>query len=109
MKQGRLERVYEGGLLLIVFLIVLHAPISVGVGHIFPQLATPIKAWKELLMGLLAVLAVISISRHQLWRQLLQSRLVQLALGFCLLHGLLAVASYHSIAMTAAGMLIDLR
>lgn len=109
MKRLGLEEVYEWGLLWVLFVIVLHAPLSVGLGQLFPDYAAPIKAWKEVLFALLAVIGAVVVTRRQLWRPILSSRLVQLALGFMILHGVLAVFTFHNLAMTLAGLLIDLR
>ena len=109
MKRFGLIGVYEWGLYAVLFLIVLHAPVIVGLGSLLPDFATPIKAWKELALGVLAILAVIMATRRGLWRQLSKSRLLQLCLGFIVLHLVLALALGGEVSSVVVGLIIDLR
>lgn len=109
MKRLGLIGVYEWGLHAVLFLIVLHAPIVVGLGSLLPDFATPIKAWKEFALMALAILAVIIATRRGLWQQLSKSRLLQLCLGFIVLHLVLALALGGEVNSIAAGLIIDLR
>ena len=53
------------GLLLVIFGgIVLHAPLTVGFGVLFPEIDVLVKAWKELLM-----VPAVLLGLHIIWRQ----------------------------------------
>ena len=64
-----LGRVYVGILLAIFGGIVLHAPISVGFGVLFPDYDLIVKSWKEILMGIALVFAVYLVARRKAWAQ----------------------------------------
>jgi len=109
MKISRLEKIYAGIIGVIFAGIVLHAPISVGLGALFPKYDLLIKSWKELLMLLLVPLAIYIVSRRQLWRELTGDWIFRLVVAYAALHLLLTVALFHGGAVTAAGLAIDLR
>lgn len=109
MKRLGLLGVYEAGLLAVLLLIVLHAPLSVAFGMVLPEFETLIKAWKEILLTLLALIAVVLVIRRGIWTALLRDRLVQLALGFIVLHLVLAVLLSGDLRSIVAGLMIDLR
>jgi hypothetical protein len=109
MNRLRLSVVYEWGLLAVLLLIVVHAPISVGFGHLLPQYTDVIKAWKEIVLGLLSIVAIILITRHKLWHTVLRNKLMLLSLLFIDIHLLLAALLFKDPAMTVAGLFIDLR
>ena len=94
---------------MIFFGIVLHAPISVALGSAFPDYALLVKAWKELLMLVLGIPALILVTRHKLWPTLWQSTLVRLMTVYVLLLLVLAFFSGHGTLATVAGLMIDLR
>src|SRR5689334_5716106 len=108
MKRLSLEGVYEYGVLGVLLLIVIHAPISVGLGVMLPQYAEIIKAWKEILMALLSCIAILLIWRHHLWHRMVQSKVITVAAVFILLHILVALVSFHDASVTVAGLMIDL-
>ena len=66
MKPGWVERVLVAILLVIAALIVVHAPLTVWAGTVWPQYADIIKAWKELLMGIAFVLFRLSETTREL-------------------------------------------
>ena len=109
MKQSRLEKLYIAFLLGIFGGIVLHAPLSVGLGTLLPSYQLLIKSWKEILMLLLVPLAAYIITRRSLWRALLDDWISRLIIAYVGLHLLLTVTLWHGFAATAAGLLIDLR
>lgn len=109
MKRIGLLGVYEWGLLAVVFLVVLHAPFSVGIGNVLPDYALALKAWKEITLALLGVMAVVLITRRRLWTKLLSDWLVRLALAFIVLHLILAVVLGGDSPSVVAGLMIDLR
>jgi hypothetical protein len=109
VKKLRVSSIYEWGLLAVLFLIVVHAPLAVGLGSLLPDYATPIKAWKEVTLGLLAVVAIVLIHRHNLWRAILHSKLMLLCLIFIDIHLLLALMGLDDTSPVVAGLMIDLR
>lgn len=97
------------GILLIVFGgIVLHAPLSVGFSTLFPDHSLLIKSWKEILLGIALVLAIIEVARRRAWAQF-NTPLFWLIGGFAALNLLLIPLFYTGAASTAAGLLINLR
>jgi hypothetical protein len=109
MTATRLEKYYAGILAGIFGLIVLHAPISVGFGVLWSNYDLLIKSWKEILMIVAVVMALIIVTRRGLWRRFLSDPLFYVIAAYGLLHGVLAVALYQGVPSTLAGMAIDLR
>lgn len=109
MKRLRLEVVYEWGLLAVLLLIVVHAPLVVGLGSLFPEFAVPIKAWKEIALAILAIIGVMLAVRRGVGKVLLTNRLIIVATLFIVLHLVLAAFTNHDFPTTVAGLLIDLR
>lgn len=109
MKHKLLERVLIGILLIIAIGVVVHAPLTVWLGTIWPHQAQFIKAWKEVLAGIALVLLILAAAKRKEVSMLLNDRLLQLALMFAGLHfGLMAVFQ-NGLAQAGAGLLIDLR
>jgi len=109
MKQKTFEYYYAVTLATVLFLVWFHAPIAVGVGSIFPSAELYIKAWKEIALGILFVGAIVWVTKNELWRQLLASRLLQVVLGLAILHLLIAVVLFDNWQSVLAGLVIDLR
>jgi hypothetical protein len=109
MKVSRLEKIYIGILVTIFAGIVLHAPISVGLGVVFPDFSLLIKSWKEILMVVALPLAVIIVTRRKMWRDLLQDWIIHLVIAYTLLHAVFATLFFQGAEATAAGLAIDLR
>jgi general stress protein CsbA len=109
MKLNRLEKTFILLLLVIFGGIVVHAPLSVGLGTLFPDYSLLIKAWKEILLVAGMMLAVVIVTRRKLWKELLGDWIVRLIAAFAALHLFLVVAMYKGAAATAAGLSIDLR
>ncbi|MES2876011.1 MAG: O-antigen ligase family protein [Patescibacteria group bacterium] len=109
MKRIGLLGVYEWGLLAVLLLIVLHAPFSVAVGSWLPDYATIIKAWKEIVLTVLATIAVASVTRRRAWPIVLRNGLIQLSLAFIVLHVVLAAVLGGDQQSVVAGLMIDLR
>lgn len=96
-------------LLLTVFIgIVLHAPISVGFGVLIPKYDLLIKSWKEILMGLALVIALVSITRLKAWKQF-NTPVIWLIGAFALVNILLIPFFYKGFDATVAGLFINLR
>ena len=108
LPSGWIARLFVGLLLVIFGGIVLHAPISVGFGVLFPAADLLIKSWKEILMAVAAVLGLVL-----LWRQgrlgLVKQPLLLLIAGYALLHLLLIPVFYSNVTAVLAGLLINLR
>ncbi|MEO5950630.1 MAG: hypothetical protein ABIQ04_04235 [Candidatus Saccharimonadales bacterium] len=103
------EKVF-GLILIVVFAgIVVHAPLSVGLGTLFPDYTLLIKSWKEILLLVASVIVIIIISNRKMWIELSQDILLRLVAAYGALHLILAVAFRHSISETSAGLAIDLR
>ena len=109
MKTRWLVRIYMIGILVILCGVMFHAPLSVGFGHVWPDYALIIKAWKEILLGALLIIAVVLVSRRKLWPELLRDRLIQLMAVYGLLHLLLLPLSSQGWSSIIAGLMIDLR
>jgi hypothetical protein len=109
IKPGWVERVLVAILLVIAALIVVHAPLTVWTGTLWPQYADVIKAWKELLMGVAFVLFVVAAMRRHKVRAFLNDRLMQLALVYAGLHLIMIGVFQNGLESAGAGILIDLR
>ena len=109
MTNARLLAVYRAGLLLVLFGVVVHAPLSVWLSGFWPDYTELIKAWKEIVLFGLAIIAALLLMRDGKWKQLLNSRLVQLSLGYIVLHLLLLPLFWHGLMPAVAGLMIDLR
>jgi len=109
MKANRLEKLFVILLLVVFGGIVIHAPLSVGLGALFPDYRLLIKSWKEILLVVSMVLAVIIVTRRKLWEELFGDWIFRLITAFAALHLLLVTALYQGAASTAAGLSIDLR
>lgn len=104
----KLEKPYLVVLAIIFGGIVLQAPISVGLGTLFPHYDLLIKSWAEVLMIVAAVMVFFILrSRHQ--TAILQEPLM-IGLGIYTALHLLSLAFFDgSIESTVAGLAIDLR
>lgn len=105
---GVLGAIYIGLILTVFVGIVLHAPISVGFGVLFPKYDLLIKSWKEILMGLALVIALMNITRLKAW-QLFNTPVVWLIGAFALVNILLIPFFYKGFDATVAGLFINLR
>ena len=89
--------------------IVLHAPLSVGFGVLFPEYALAIKSWKEILILIAGILAVLVVTRRQLWRVMANDWLFRLISFYVLLHLVWVGVFYEGILAALAGLAVDLR
>jgi hypothetical protein len=97
-------------LLLLIFCgVVFHAPLSVGFGSLWPDLALPIKAWKEVLVLVVLCLLSIEVSRQKKWRLLWDDWLMRIAGLYALLHYISLLIVWQGGAQVVAGLMIDLR
>jgi len=109
MKPTRTEKVYITLLMIVFGGIVLHAPLSVGLGVVFPDYSLLIKSWKEIIMALAFPVALLIIKRRGLFITLLNDQLIRLIALFAGVHLMLAALFYKGLSATAAGLAIDLR
>lgn len=109
MKRISLGAVYEAGLLAVLLLVVLHAPVSVWLGTILPEQQTLIKAWKEILLVALAILAAVLVTRAKLWQKLIHTPIILVAIAYIDIHFLMALVYGGERAAIVAGLMIDLR
>jgi hypothetical protein len=109
MNISRLEKIYAVIIAVIFGGIILHAPLSVGLGVLLPAYDLLIKSWKEILMLALIPMAVIIISRRGMWRLLASDWIFRLIVAYAGLHVALVAFMYNGVSSTAAGLAIDLR
>lgn len=103
-----LDKVFIGILVAIFGGIVLHAPLTVGFGTLFPSAELLIKSWKEILMLVAGLLAIIVLTRKKQWG-IIRHPLILLMTGYAALHVLLIPLFQNSVTSVLAGILIDLR
>ncbi len=109
MKPSLVERALVIILLVIAGGIVLHAPLTVWLGTVWPAYDQVIKAWKELLMGVALVLLLIAAAKRRMIGTFLNDRLIQLSLVFAGLHFVMMAVFQNGLQQAGAGLLIDLR
>lgn len=109
MNISRLEKIYAVIIAVIFGGIVLHAPLSVGFGVLWPDYELLIKSWKEVLMLALVPMAVVIVSRRHMWKMLAKDWIFRLIIAYAVLHFVLAAVLYNGVSLTAAGLAIDLR
>lgn len=103
-----LDKVFVGLLLVIFGGIVLHAPISVGLGTLFPSAELLIKSWKEILMLFACLIGLALLYRKKQW-VLLKTPFIVVIAAYALLHVLLLPVFWQGAAASVAGLMIDLR
>jgi len=109
MKHRFVERVLVGILLVVAAGIVVHAPLTVWLGTVWPHWDEVVKAWKEILTAIALVLLVIAAMRQKKFNMLMQDRLLQLALIYAGLHFVMIGMLNTNLHQAGAGILIDLR
>jgi hypothetical protein len=105
---GLVEKLFIGVLLVIFGGIVLHAPLSVGFGALWPHYSLFIKSWKEILLGIGLVLGLWVVIQHKAWARF-NTPLFWLIGAFALLNVVLAAVVFTSSQQVVAGLLINLR
>lgn len=108
MKHWRLEDWYASLLLVILGGIVIHAPLSVFFGVALPDHALLIKAWKEILMFIALILAIVLVSRQGKWSKLYRDKLAWMISAYLAIH-LLSLLMWNGTNAVLAGLGIDLR
>jgi hypothetical protein len=105
----RLEKLYITLLAIIFGGVILHAPISVGLGVLLPDWVLIIKSWKEIVMLLLVPMAAAIIIRRGLWPQIWHDWVARLMMLLAALHLVTMALFFQGVAATLAGLAIDLR
>lgn len=107
---GILEKTYIYSLLIIFGGIVLHAPISVGLGVLWPHYGLLIKSWKEILMVFVGLIAIYLLYKRKQF-YLLRDPILVVILVYGLLHLFLVIFSSNGFNSNEimAGLAIDLR
>lgn len=103
-----IDRAYTAILLVIFGGIVLHAPISVALGSLFPDYNLLIKSWKEILMLLAAILAIYLLYKNKKF-YILKTPLIWTIIAFAALHFILLFINNQGLLPSLAGLIIDLR
>ena len=102
------KKIYIGILLVIFGGIVLHAPISMGLGALWPNYSLLIKSWKEILMlvaGLITLFLLYKNKKISLLRDP-----IMIAIGvYALLHLALLFYANQGLKASLTGLVIDLR
>ncbi|MFZ1360757.1 MAG: hypothetical protein WAS27_01870 [Candidatus Saccharimonadales bacterium] len=109
MKHRLLGRTILAIEVVILLGVIIHTPLSVWFGTLWPEHGALIKSWKELLMGVGALLIVIYITRTHHWRDLWRDWVIRLTAAYALLHLLLLGWMSQGAVVAGAGLLIDLR
>jgi len=105
---GVVSKIYISILLVIFGGIVLHAPLSVGLGTLWPQYSLLIKSWKEILMLVAGVMALYLLYRHKQFKLLKDPVLVAIE-AYAALHLILLIYLPQGLQSVLAGLAIDLR
>lgn len=109
MNIRKIEGLYAGLLTAIFGLIIVHAPLTVWLGSMFPAQAVLLKSWKEILLIPSAILAVYLVTKYKKWRKLSGDILFMLIVAYAALHLVVAAVLYTGPNTTLAGLGIDLR
>lgn len=107
-KTGKLANIYIGILLVIFGGIVLHAPLTVGLGTLWPDYNLIIKAWKEVLMLVAGIIMLVLLYKKRRFN-LLKDPIILAIIIYSTLHLVLIPLFYTKIAPVLAGLAIDLR
>ncbi len=96
-------------LMIILCGVVFHAPISMWLGMVWPEPQIEIKAWKEILLAIVAVLVIVQVAQRHVWRQLWGDWVIKITFLYGAVHILLLPFTWQGVVPTLAGLLIDLR
>ena len=109
MKRLQLHHVIAWLLLVVMGLIVFHAPMTVFVASRWSGIGDIVKAWKEILILVALGLLVVAYARERRWSSLRRDAIVWTAGLYAALH-LMSVATFPAQFQAAiAGLMIDLR
>ena len=103
-----LKKLYVTILLIIFGGIVLHAPLSVGFGTLWPDYDLLIKSWKEILMLVAGVILLFILFKAKQFK-LLRDPILIIIGAYAALHLVLLMYKPIGLASSVAGLAIDLR
>jgi hypothetical protein len=103
-----IEKIIFIFLIVVLSLIVIHAPMVVGLGTVFPKYATEIKAWKEILILITGILLIVFIIINRKI-DIFKDKVVILSLLFIAINFLTVIFLRNNIMATISGLMIDLR
>jgi O-antigen ligase len=109
MTRTLIDKIILGLLLTIMGGIVLHTPVTLWLSTLLPEYELLIKSWKEILMGIAAVLLTVSVVKKSRLRELGKDKILLLAAAIAVLHVLYVIIFNNSQMSEFAGILIDLR
>lgn len=104
-----LERLIIVLLAVVLVGLAFHTPVTVWIESQWPAYELLAKAWKELVLGVVAVLLAMYVWRRGVLGELLRDRLVQGVIAIALLHIVLVIAFDNAYVSELSGVLIDLR
>jgi len=107
-KLNYLEKIYVTILLVIFGGIVLHAPLVVGFGTLWPSCDLLIKSWKEILMLIAGLIAIFLLFKTKQTRLLRDPIIIAIA-AYAVLHLALLFYEPQGWIASVAGLAIDLR
>lgn len=106
---GALGKIYIGILAIIFGGIVLHAPLTVALGTLWPNYDLLIKSWKEILMLVAGLLALYLMYKTQKMKKIMSDPIIIAIAIYALLHLLLLFFMNQGLSASVAGLAIDLR
>lgn len=109
MKRFLMEYLPAWLLLMVLGFIVIHAPLTVWVGTQWPALALAVKAWKEVMIVLAAVLLAVALYRTRSLKSFISRPLIAAALTYIALHIFMIGLYPQGAQATIAGLMIDAR
>lgn len=106
---GTLGKIYIAILLIIFGGIVLHAPLTVGFGTLWPNYDLLIKSWKEILMLAAGLIALYLMYKTKKMKNILRDPIIIAIAGYAVLHLLLLFFMNQGLSESVAGLAINLR
>jgi len=110
-KQNKISgigKIYIWILLIIFGGIVLHTPVTVWLGTIFPNCSLLVKSWKEILMLIAGAMALFLLYKNKQFKLLREPVIVAIGI-YAFLHLIMLVIFQNGLTSTVAGLAIDLR
>jgi len=102
-----LIRAIKAIVLVVAIGVILHTPVTVWLSSLYPESRDIIKSWKEILLFIGLISALILIFKFK--KPIPEKSLINLIAIFCLLHIVMICFSYQGLFATIAGLMIDLR
>jgi len=103
------RNIYAGILLFIFGAIILHAPLSVGLGTLFPDYKLLIKSWKEILMVIACLMGVFLVFQNKQQAKIIKDPIMIVIGLYIMLNLVIALAGIDNLTAVGAGLAINLR